>query len=235
MVALVAFVALTVGWMPMPMVHKKYDTPGRAAVMKAPPVERGAEAPHSNIDIGSICEFHDQKHGSGKQVAVLGICESSAMKAKGGEVITLVDATGKRHTVPGKSIHITLPPTKGKAKEPDEILAPYLEIAEKSSEALGVDPEMLELAWELCEGDEDASSFSPKDIITMVDEKLYQSAVDRYRAFRLLTSDLGKVFFKSISVNAFKPKSSTSVKTSKEQWCHSPGHGDMWKQEFCFV
>jgi hypothetical protein len=238
-IAAVALV-LTVGWTPSSLVSHvglRAAQRGRAVVKaKAPPVERGAEAPQSNIDVGSICEFHDPKHGAGKKAAVLGICESSTMKAKGGEILTLVDADGKRHTVSCKAIHICFPPAKTKATEPAEILQPFLEIADKNAISLGVEPEMLELAWEFCADDREAKKdFSPRDIVRLIDEKLYHSAVDRYRAFRLLTSDLGKVFFKTISENTFRPKSSASVKTSKEQWCHAPGHGDMWKTEFCFV
>jgi hypothetical protein len=201
---------------------------------KAAPAERGEEAYHASISVGSIAEFHDPKHGSGKTVPILGIVESSAMKAKGGEVVTLVDGAGKRHTIASKALHIVLPPSKGKEREPADILKPYAEIVEKDSLSLGVDPEMLELAWEVC-AEEDESSFSPKQIVTIIDERMCKSAIDQYKAFRLLTSDLGKVFFKTLSGNAFKAKSSASVKASKDAWCHAPGHGDMYKQEFCFV
>ena len=51
--------------------------------------------------------------------------------------------------------------------------------------------EMLELAWETLKEEEEADAFSPKQVIQVIDDKLYKSAVDRYRAFRLLTSDLG--------------------------------------------
>ena len=36
---------------------------------------------------------------------------------------------------------------------------------------------------------------SAKSIFNMIDEGLYKSQADKYRAFRVLTSDLGKVFF----------------------------------------
>jgi hypothetical protein len=236
MSVLLSLLAASVGWttrMATPMGRAHVIT--RAAIVaKSAPEERGPEAFSAHVGVGSICEFHDPKHGSGKSQPVLGICESSAMKAKGGEKITLVDSMGKRHCVAAKSIHIVLPPSKGKATEPAEILKPYNDIIEKDALSLGVDPEMLELAWEFCDA-EQGSAFSPKDIVRMIDEKLYKTATDQYRAFRLLSSDLGKVFFKSISDKAFKPKAANAVKASKEQWCQSPGHGDMWKQEFCFV
>lgn len=226
--------AAVAGWMPsispLTLDHRR-----SAILCKAPPVERGAEVPQSNINVGSICEFHDPKHGAGKTTSVLGVCESSMMKAKGGEKVTLVDANGKKHCVAAKAIHIVLPPVKTKEEDPAVILKPFLDVAEKNAVSLGVEPEMLELAWETLKEDEEADAFSPKQVIQVIDDKLYKSAVDRYRAFRLLTSDLGKVFFKSLSGNTFRPKSAASVETSKEQWCHAPGHGDMWKQEFCFV
>jgi hypothetical protein len=185
----------------------------------------------ANIAVGSICEFHDPKHGSGKKQAVLGVCEGSSFKAKGGEVISLVDAGGKKHTVASKAIHIVLPPSKGKSVDPAELLAPYAEIAEKDSMSLGVEPDLLELAWEMSLAEE-AKEVSPKQIMGMIDETLYQSALDRYKAFRLLTSDLGQVFFKSLSGNAFKPRSESAVQSTKMAWCHAPSHET---EEFCFV
>ena len=135
--------AVAATWVPSSRFGTVHVSQGRrlAVDAKKTPVDRGAEAPHSNIDIGSICEFHDPKHGSGKAEAVLGICEATGMKAKGGEVITLVDAAGRRHSVAAKAIHIVLPPNKGKAKEPSDILKPFMEVAEKNALALGVDPE----------------------------------------------------------------------------------------------
>ena len=94
-----------------------------------------------------------------------------------------------------------------------------------------VDPELLEIAWEVC-AEQPANGRSPQQILSLIDEKLCKTPIDQYRAFRLLSSDLGKIFFKALSGNAFKPKSSSSVRASKDLWCHQPTHTTL---EYCFV
>jgi hypothetical protein len=195
------------------------------------PVDDAPQQVSANIAVGSVCEFHDPKHGAGKKQAVLGVCESSTFKAKGGEVHTLIDADGKKHSVASKAIHIVLPPSKGKSTDPAEVLAPYVEVAEKDGMSLGIEPDLLELAWEMSL-EEAAKEVSPKEIMGMIDESLYQTALDRYKAFRLLTSDLGQVFFKSLSGNAFKPRSESAVQSTKLLWCHAPTHVEV---DFCLV
>ena len=45
--------------------------------------------------------------------------------------------------------------------------------------------------------------------------------MQKYKAFRLMTSDLGKVFFKGLSHNLFKAKAAKAVAASKEMWCRA--------------
>ena len=51
------------------------------------------------------------------------------------------------------------------------------------------------------------------------------------RSSRLLSSDLGKVFFKSLGGNKFKAKASKAVKASKENWCRAITK----EPEFCLI
>ena len=44
------------------------------------------------VDVGSICEFHDPKHGPGSAPPVLGVVKGVEFKAKGGARIMLTDA-----------------------------------------------------------------------------------------------------------------------------------------------
>jgi len=200
----------------------------RAAVqLKKAQVDEDAVETFS-IDEGSICEFNDPH----KANAILGIVQTCESKSKGGARLTILDADGNTHSVDHKAIHISLGAYKGKLKEPSEILKAYNEIAKCESTDLGVEPDVLEMAWEMC-ADDDRKSFSAKSIVKMIDEKLYSSQLDAYRAFRLLTSDLGKVFFKTLS-DGFKPKKTSAVKASKENWCNDAVHANI-EQEFCFV
>lgn len=186
-----------------------------------------APAPEVHLEpIGSVCEFDDGKHDR----ILLGVVTSAAGKAKGGTVYQLEDADGKTHSVHGKQIHAAFGPGAGKEKDVAKILSAYQEVAQKAPTDLGVEPELLEMAWELCAFTE-AKDVSAKGILSVIDENLYKSSVDKYKAFRLLTSDLGKVFFKTLSNNRYKVKAEKAVASSKEQWCKQL-EGD---EDWCFV
>ena len=122
------------------------------------------------------------------------------------------------HSVAGKSIHVVFAPSSGKEKDTAKLLADYLTVSTTAPTDLGIEPEVLEMAWELC-SETEAKDFSPKSILSVIDESLYKTSVDQYKAFRLLTSDLGKVFFKTLSGNRFEAKGEKAVLASKEQWC----------------
>jgi len=195
----------------------------------APPVRLEPE--------GTIAEFDDGKHNR----ALLGIVLGSVAKAKGGGArYEVIDANNKVHSVAQKSIHCTCgkakPDAQGLYTDPADALKRFQQVADSRATELGVEPEMLELAWEMCQ-EKEGGSFSPESIVATIDEKLCVGAVNKYKAFRLLTSDLGKVFFKPLGGNRFKAKASKAVQTSKEMWCRaveeisSGGSGE----EFCLV
>merc|ERR1711934_161904 len=139
------------------------------------------------------------------------------------------DTAGEKHAVKESAIHINLGSYKGKLIEPSAILAEYSRVMELEPTQLGVEPDVLEMAWELC-AESGSTTFSPKAILSLVDESLFQSSLDAYKAFRLLTSDLGKVFFKSLNDHEYKAKAAKSVQASKDQWCRS--HEEL---DYCFV
>ena len=139
------------------------------------------------VDVGSICEFHDPKHGSGSAPPVLGVVKGVEFKAKGGARIMLTDADGNQHAVAEKALHITLP-YKGKATEPAEILKEYTAAMEAEPSEY-VEPELLELAWSVC-AESDVAAFSPKSILSIIDEKLCKSNVDKYKALYAIGSSL---------------------------------------------
>jgi hypothetical protein len=204
--------------------------PMRARVtMKNTPDERPEQRPEIQISKNSIVEFHDPKHGSGSTPPILGLVQGAEYKAKGGARIMVVDAAGATHTLKESAIHINIGAYKGKLIEPSAILAEYHAVMELEPTDLGVGVEDLEMAWELC-AEADNTGFSPKAILTLVDEGFFKSSLDAYRAFRLLTSDLGKVFFKAINSNNYKAKPPKSVQASKENWCRQAV-----EQEWCFV
>jgi hypothetical protein len=196
--------------------------------MKATPEERPEERPEVNINKNSIVEFHE-KHGSGAAPPILGLVTGAEYKAKGGARIQIVDSTGSVHSVKENTIHVDLGAYKGKLVEPAAILKEYETVMQLDASELGVEADDLELAWQLC-AESDAAQFTPKAIISLVDESMYKSSRDKYRAFRLLTSSLGKVFFKAVNANEYKVKAEKSVSASKEHYCR-----EQTELEWCFV
>jgi hypothetical protein len=230
------------GWVASPLLlsHGRYASTqvvahGRCAathhtwlrtVMKATPDETPEIRPEISINKMAVVEFHDD---SKKGTPILGLVQGAEYKAKGGARIMITDASGGTHTVKESAIHINLGVYKGKLVEPSDILEEYSAVMTKEPTALGVDVDDLELAWELC-AEADKPNFSAKNILSLVDDGFFKSKLDAYRAFRLLTSDLGKVFFKTVSGDAFKPKNPKSVQASKDQWCR-----EQTELDWCFV
>merc|ERR1712166_547101 len=161
-----------------------------------------AERVELNIALNSIVEFQDPKQANGAAGAVLGLVSGVEYKAKGGARIQLVDTSGSTHSIAEKHVHINLGSYKGN----------------------------LEMAWELA-SDEDKASFTPKFLTSLIDDTFSKAQTDTYRAFRLLQSDMGKIFFKTLGPNEYKAKAAKAVQSSKENWCRSL-EGE---QEWCFL
>ena len=202
------------------ILRRSTATHARAAVQLK---KEDTHEPSMLLDVGAIVEFHDP-HKMSKMAPLLGIVEAADTRK---DKVTLVDASGTRHAVESKFIHISLGTYKGKLKEPSDILKEYTAIAAASPAEL-VQPELLEMAWELC-ADADEPSVSAKSILEQVDGSMYKTQLDVYRAYKLLTSDLGKVFFKTLSNVDYKAKTRASVQASKEHWCESHAQ----ESDFC--
>ena len=176
---------------------------------------------------GSILEFDDGKHPH----PLLGVIESAEVKGKKGAFYVVRDSKNKQHSVPAKHIHCKfardMMVTPIDATNPDVVLAPYVEVSRLQPGELGIDMETLELAWEMCneEGHEvDHEGHSAQGIVSQIDESLYTSPVDQYKAHRLLSSSLGKVFFKPLHSHdyakiEYKAKSEQAVIDSKAALC----------------
>jgi hypothetical protein len=229
--------AMSVGWSPAAVTSvtrcaSRVAVRGQAVCKQVAAGAIEEREPLPSIDTGSIVEFHDPSHGAGKNHPVLGLVQGCEFKAKGGARVNIIDADGGKHSVGEKALHIILPPTKKKETEPAEILKEYATVMEQGATELGVDPELLELAWSECV-EMDKASFTPKSVVSLIDESLCKTPLQKYKAFRLLTSDLGKVFFKALGHNMYKAKTGKSVRVSKENWCRADDHAQV--QEFCFV
>ena len=82
-----------------------------------------------------------------------------------------------------------------------------------------------------------APSYSREAIISFIDDALVEGSVQKYKAFRLMSSSLGNIFFNTLHAHdyahtEYKVKSAVSVTASKESWC-AEGSGEA--EEWCFA
>jgi hypothetical protein len=200
----------------------------------------GTSAGNARLEsVGSIFEFDDGKHPH----PLLGVVESADIKGKKGAVYTVRDSSNRQHNVPAKHIHCkftmdaTVKPMD--STNPDVVLVPYMEVAALEPHMLGIDLESLELAWEMCaeeDAEENHKGHSAKSVVSMIDESLYATPVDAYKAYRLLSSSLGKMYFNKLhahdyAATEYKAKSPQAVADSKQALCAEDAEAPEW----CFV
>ena len=124
--------------------------------------------PPSLHSVGSICEFDEGKQGHAR--GLLGVIIKAESKAKGGARYEVLDADGRTHPIKAAQVRATFAASK-KLKDPLDaplVLADYVRVAEKAPTELGVEPEMLEVAWELAS--EADAPLSAKQILGVIDE-----------------------------------------------------------------
>ena len=124
--------------------------------------------PPSLHGVGSICEFDEGKQGHAR--GLLGVIIKAESKAKGGARYEVLDVDGRTHPIKAAQVRATFAASK-KLKDPLDaplVLADYVSVAEKAPTELGVEPEMLEVAWELAS--EADAPLSAKQILGVIDE-----------------------------------------------------------------
>jgi hypothetical protein len=166
-----------------------------------------------------IVLFEDAKH----KTKMLGVVKEVEVQKKKGETFTVQDATEKRHRVMPKQVYIAFKPnSKLSAKaSTKEKLAEYNEMAERKPGDVGVEITDLDLVWEIMA---DEKSLTLDVIMDQISPELCKTGPGRYWAFKYLTSELGKIYFKRLHSHdyrhvEFKPKPAESVQASKEKWC----------------
>ena len=179
---------------------------------------------------GTICEFSEK---GGK--TFVGVIKSSESKSKGGARYELADETGALHSIAEKQLTFV-----GKVVEPKNIAKTLGEFADtlhanskNLCNQLGIDAELFMLAWETAAEEEEGDLYVDGFFQHMLSRKT-NSLEERYKAWRLLTSDVGHLFFKELKTNGrvdhWKAKTVKAVDAAKQQFCAS--HDE---PEFCFV
>mmetsp|Transcript_6696 Transcript_6696/g.23988 ORF Transcript_6696/g.23988 Transcript_6696/m.23988 type:complete len:248 (-) Transcript_6696:43-786(-) len=185
-------------------------------------VERkGAKSPLADCDFlpnDSIVEFEY------KSKILMGIVSDYSKKSKGGVMYDVLTSDDQLHPgVSPRAIIFSTPPLvpqKGIVTDPRRRLAQYEAVRRLKPEQLG-DPALLELCWELA-ADEEAREFSVDDMTLLMDEEA--EPLQRYRTFRILTSELGRVFFTTLThgsshVVSFKARAAKTVQAAKRALC----------------
>jgi hypothetical protein len=192
--------------------------------------EQAAEDSLRLIPQGTVIEFDDGKHGR----ALLGLVQGAQAKAKGGARYEVIDAKNHLYSVAVRDIHCGFSPASTKpGTEPAVILNPFMKVKDLPPLGLGIEPELLELVWIELMAEGSSHGASAAAILGRIDASITQGGVQQYRAFRLLTSELGKIFFKALSDNSYKPKGPKAVAASKDTWCRQPKAA--MEEDFCFV
>jgi hypothetical protein len=190
---------------------------------------------------GSIIEFDDGKHAR----PLLGVVgEVAAKKKKSNDIVYVVmDAKENSHRVSSKHIHCSFPADdKLKASAPTkEKLQDYSAVSKLYPIDLGIDLDLIQMAWEALA---DEGELSIEAIMSEIDPDLCKTPAGKYRAFRLLSSEIGQLFFKRLHGHdsqhlEFMPKSAKKVQGSKEKWCKEAEWQVDWDgaraQDLCLV
>lgn len=204
-----AFLAPATPTVAKTVVFKKKDKEAEAD--DAPPVQIHA------MSSGTVVEFDLNKH------TTLGIITSHMVKAKGGLRYEVETADHKVHAgVAPKDIHFSAAGAKAN-------LAEMIQVLDTSTYTL-VDPEVMEICYEVAM--EEEKSLPLKQIAS--DLEMGSSPVDLYRTFRVLSGELGKVFFQKAKghTSHFNARAAKTVEAAKRSLCGS--HSDEYP-EFCLV
>jgi hypothetical protein len=218
------------------------QVPKHAQIRNSPAVMKATED-YRPASVGSIFEFDDGKHAQPLLGVVLEIETKMKDKKTVGEskcAYKVADKANKQYRVAPKQVHCSFPPNSKlkTSATPEEKLKDYIEIASLKSTDLGVDPEVMELAWEILADEHDVSI---EDIMNQIDPDICETPTGRYRAYRLLNSGIGKIFFKRLHSHdyhhlEFQPRTPEKVEASKEKWCNAAADDDaIGKEEFCLM
>jgi hypothetical protein len=197
---------------------------------------RKSDDDHSNTNsvlaVGTFVEFeeHSRVH--------IGKIEEQKQKSNGSARYVVTDNEGHSFNIADKEVRFAMhPPNSPNAA--NKLFGEFCQAQQASEEDiqrdLDISPELLELAWEEASAGADTESgglgnISPNDLIELVHSHA-ASQIERYKAWRLLQSNLGHVFFKEIKdhgrIASFKAKARKAVDAAKQAFCNSHHESDL--------
>ncbi|MGK3748235.1 MAG: hypothetical protein ACI8RD_000526 [Bacillariaceae sp.] len=183
--------------------------------------------------VGTFVEFEEKKHRTH-----IGTITNIEHKSNGGTRYDVTDSDGKHFQIADKAVHFTMVPPNS----PGPANKLYQEFcdAQKASDdelqtQLDISPEILELAWEDALETAEDHDVTPNDLIELVHSHS-ASAIEKYKAWRLLQSDVSHIFFKDMKdhgrISSFKVKARKTVETAKRAFCMDVDHA---QNDLCLI
>jgi len=184
----------------------------------APPPQQPA------LSKGTIVEFEEKNR---EHVGVIADVQHKANGSVRYDVVEGFGPDGHKYSIADKAVHFAVP-APNSDKQAEQLLH-QLEQAHEEAESelakdLDVTPELLGMVWEEAVEDEEMDQLKPAQLVEMVHSQK-ATPVQKYKAWRLLKSDVGHIFFKDVKekgrVTGFKAKPASSVEASREAYCNT--------------
>ena len=184
--------------------------------------------------VGTLVEFEEKKRTH------VGKITASEHKSNGGARYSVEDHEGHKFDIPDKAVHYAIKITPDNERKVaalfDEFAIALEEDPADLEKDLEITGELLQMAWEEAIEDEDSShEITAKSLVELIHAHS-ASALEAYKAWRLLRTEASHVFFKEIKSNgrvvAFKAKTAKAVENAKRAFCTKAENAE---QELCFV
>ncbi|KAL3909062.1 MAG: hypothetical protein SGILL_008240 [Bacillariaceae sp.] len=177
------------------------------------------------LAVGTFVEFEEKKRVHAGKI------QEAQHNLKGARYV-VVDSDGHQFSIADKEVHFAIhPPTA--PKQADQLFNQFVVALHASPEELEkelqINAELLELAWEEALESE-TDSLTPGKLVELVHSHA-ASKLEKYKAWRLLQSDLSHVFFKDIKdhgrIKSFKAKARKAVDAAKQHFCNTHDDSDL--------
>jgi hypothetical protein len=213
------------------IVTPQRDRHGKIAVWSKKGSDDDAVVYVSAFPAGTFVEFEEKSRVHAGKISQI------EHKSNGGARYVVVDAEGNTFNIADKEIRFAInAPNAPKAAE--LLFNQFCQAQQESDEAiqkqLEISSELLELAWEEslenAESDDGGGTLTPSKLIELVHSHA-ASAIEKYKAWRFLQSDLSHVFFKDIKdhgrISSFKAKARKAVDAAKQTFCNNHENSDL--------
>mmetsp|Transcript_29666 Transcript_29666/g.60581 ORF Transcript_29666/g.60581 Transcript_29666/m.60581 type:complete len:231 (-) Transcript_29666:308-1000(-) len=212
-----------------------FVVPSKQAFVRCAPLNSSDEkevVKQPAFPVGTLVEFAEKKR------IHVGKILSSEHKSKGGARYSVEDHDGHKFNIADKAVTYAMPVSPDNARKVNQIFDEFaLALEENPMELqkdLDISPELLEMAWEEALEDE-SHELTPKSLVQLIHSHS-ASAIESYKAWRLLRSDMAHVFFKELKENgrvvSFKAKAMKAVDSAKKAFCTKPENAE---EELCWV